>query len=260
MLPHDSDGLSNGVGGAFTSLPCASNGLVCTPSPQKPIEAHIDTLQRDLLSRPRKKARLMAIAGDQDSASFVGNRGKHVVAVRERGQPSLVAVDDDIANRVFILATPDEIETDEMSSLCAGAQKLMSPKAFVLGESFSPIGDGNRKSNTAGAATLKAHRPVPLKEGKGSAGHEEETRQQGHPGESSSHSPFARANFFRPIESGGPGFAFGYDSEGQSISSRVTGQTYARDRNSRIFKLAPRSMKIYEESSWSVHLDGNLIR
>jgi hypothetical protein len=260
MLPHDSDGLSNGVGGAFTSLPCASHDLICTPSPQKPIEAHIDTLQHDLLARTRKKARLMAIAGDQDSASFVGNRGKHIVAVREQGKPSLVALDDDIANRVFILATPDEIETDEMPSLCAGAQNLLSPKASVLGESFSFVGDCNWRSNRAGTATLKAHRPVPLKEGKGSAGHEEETRQQGHPGESSSHRPLALANFFRPIESRGRGFPFGYDSEGQSIPSRVTSQAYATDRNSRIFRLAPRSMKIYEESQWSVHLDGNLIR
>jgi hypothetical protein len=197
--------------------------------PATPIDAHIahiDKLQHGSLTRTRKKARLLTIAGNKDSASHMSTRGKHTAAVRERDKPLSPALDDDIANRVFVLAVPEKIETD--------AQDLMSRDAPSLGESRGPLGDYYPKRAAAGVA----HRTVPVKERNGGAGHDEVSRRQGDSGESNGHLPFVLGNFFRPIECWDRGFAFCPESE---VSTGVP------SRSSGIFKLSPRSMKRHED-------------
>jgi hypothetical protein len=117
-----------------------------------------------------------------------------------------------------------------------GPALRLSRDAPSLRESRGPLADYYPKRAAAGVA----NRPVPVKERKGGAGHDGVSRRQGDSGESSGHLAFVLGNFFRPIECGDRGFAFCHESE---VSTGVP------SRSSGIFKLAPRSMKLHEDSS-----------
>jgi hypothetical protein len=264
-LLHHHDYVDTLAGGAMpcTSLSCSHDEAMCTPKCQKLMDAEIQTSRVSFLG-PRKNEREIAADTNEDSSRCLSTGSRHTCnlqevdtspgvrftgdcAARANNQP-LFGKDGDVANRVFILATPAEIESDRLAFAGASRQDLvlLDPRSINSAKEMTTAkcNDGNRKPFADGTKSCKGQLSVPLREVAGASFQVVSTGLDGMAARTR-YSAFVFGD--GSIDTGGGALDLAQGSEASGRIGRIGSQRHpAASHNSRRFKLTPRRMKLHE--------------
>jgi hypothetical protein len=245
-LLHHCGYVDTSAGGATPciSLSFSQDEAINTPKCQKPMDVEIQTSQVSVLGRTRKNERVNATDTNEGSPRCLSTGSRHTCSLQEvdtapgarLSNQSLFGRDNDIANRVFILATPAEIESDMLSFACASRQDLKSLEPPSMETTNVKASTRNRN----GARACTGQFTVPLRGAVG-AGFQVVSTRLGGVAEPARHSAFGFG------ETGDRTLDFVEESEASGSLGRIGSQRHpAASRNSRSFKLLPRRMKLPE--------------